>query len=470
MSARTAEAGGDGVGHFEFLEPGAGPQHPAAVPCVIGTDLIIRPDELGDYCHRALPPRVDDLLLVAGAVAFVDRAVRRRTAERWERRLHLVVPVLDPDFWAERRVSAALSNVLRLLTGDAWHFEFARRRSPLVARPGQERFPFEDRPAVVLPFSDGLDSLAVARLTAAREPRAGLVLVTVGRLSDPDADWRVRHFRNRYHRVRLPFEVPRGRGRVRLREPSYRSRAFLFGVASGIAAGLLGTRRALVAESGQGSLGPALTPIGNEVPDVRMHPAFTVALSDLLALVLGQRVRFEHPRMWCTKGETLKELVDARLSDDWRRTRSCPRDARDLKSRHRIQCGVCASCLLRRQSLAVAGLGADAEEYQWPRLSARDLSAAAVEGGRPTRRNDERHAACGVLAMAELAALGRRGDDDVSLHWAEDDLAAALDEPITEVRGRLRRLLGAHRAEWDGFVSAQGNASFLARLAALAPG
>ena len=469
MSPRTPQAGGGSVGHFEFLEHGARPRHRAAVQCVIGEDLVLRPDALGDYCLKELPPRVDDLLLVAGTIAFVDRAVRRHTATGWERRLHLVVPVLDPDFWAERRVSAALSAVLRLLTGDAWHFEFACRRSPLVAQPRQRRFPFEDKPGVVLPFSDGLDSLAVARLTAARDMRAGLVLVTVGRLRDPDADWRVRHFKDRYHRVRLPFAAPRGGSRVRFRETSYRSRAFLFGVASGIVAGLLGTPRALVAESGQGSLGPALTPIGNEVPDVRMHPAFTAALSDLLNLVLGQRVRFEHPRMWCTKGETLKELVDAGLLDDWQRTRSCPRDARDFKSLRRIHCGVCASCLLRRQSLVVAGFGAQGEDYQWPHLSARDLTAAAVDGGRPTRQNDERHAACGVLAMAELAALGRRPDGDASLRWAEDDLATALDEPAIKVRGRLRRLLGAHRAEWEDFVSAQGDASFLARLAALAP-
>ena len=423
MSAKAPQTGGDSVGHFEFLERGTRPRHRAAVRCVIGEDLVLRPDALGDYCLKELPSRVDDLLLVAGAVAFVDRAVRRHTAKGWERRLYLTVSVLDPDFWAERRVSAALSTVLRLLTGDAWHLEFTCRRSPLAARPRQKRFPFEDRPNVVLPFSDGLDSLAVARLTAARDTRAGLVLVTVGRLRDPDADWRVRHFKNRYHRVRLPFSAPRDEGRVRFREPTYRSRAFLFGVASGIAAGLLGTSRALVAESGQGSLGPALTPIGNEVPDVRMHPAFTAELSELLTLVLGQRVRFEHPRMWCTKGETLKELVNAGLSDDWQRTRSCPRDARDLKSQRRIHCGVCASCLLRRQSLAVAGLDADGEDYQWPHLSARDLAAAAMNGERPTRQNDERYAACGVLAMAELAALGRRLDGEASLRWAEEDLS-----------------------------------------------
>lgn len=158
------------VGHFEFLQPGSRQQHRTAVPCVIGADLVIKPKALGDYCMKELPPRVDDLLLIAGAVAFADKAVRRRTLQGWARRFHLIVPTLEPDFWVQRRVTTALSGVLRLLTGDIWHFEFTRRRSPLVAHP-QVALPFGNRPALVMPFSDGLDSLAVARLTAAHEQR-----------------------------------------------------------------------------------------------------------------------------------------------------------------------------------------------------------------------------------------------------------------------------------------------------------
>lgn len=457
------------VGHFEFLQPGSRRQHPTAVPCVIGGDLVIKPDALGDYCLKELPPRVDDLFLIAGAVAFADKAVRRRTLQGWARRFHLVVPTLEPDFWVQRRVSTALSGVLRLLTGDAWRFEFTRRRSPLVPRP-QVALPFGDRPALVMPFSDGLDSLAVARLTAACEPKAGLILVTVGKLRDPDADWRIRHFKDRYHRVRLPLSTPRGKDRVRFRENSYRSRAFLFGVTTGIAAGLLGARRALVSESGQGSLGPSLTPVGNEAPDMRMHPASTRALSDLLALVFDRRIHFEHPRLWWTKGETLRTLKDAGLADDWQRTRSCARDSRDVRfEMRRLQCGICASCLLRRQSLMAAGLDEGRDEYMWPRLSANDLAGAAIEGARPTRRNDERHATCGILAMAELASLGREGGRTTSLDWVSTDLAALLDESCADVRQRLGRLLDAHRTEWDSFVSAHGSASFVGRLAALAP-
>lgn len=270
--------------------------------------------------------------------------------------------------------------------------------------------------------------------------------------------------------MRLPFSTPRGKDRVRFRENSYRSRAFLFGVTTGIAAGLLGAQRALVSESGQGSLGPSLTPVGNEAPDLRMHPVSTRALSDLLTLVLDRRIYFEHPRLWWTKGETLKTLKDADLAEDWQRTRSCARDSRDVRfEKRRLQCGICASCLLRRQSLMVAGLDEGGDEYMWPRLSANDLAGAAIEGARPTRRNDERHATCGILAMAELASLGRDAGRTTSLDWASADLAALLDEASADVRQRLGRLLNAHRAEWDNFVSTQGHSSYISRLADFAP-
>jgi len=454
---------------FEVVEAGSSRRCPDATPCILGRDLVVEPDALGAYCLRKLPERADDLILLAGAVAYVDKAVRRQVTQAWERKLHLSVPVLEPDFWTQRRVSDALSRLLRLLTGDDWRFDFVPRRAPL-GDGRQTTLPFaEDMPALVMPFSDGLDSMAVSRLTAAAEPRSGLILVTTGRLGDPDADWRVRHFNGGYHRVRIPFSTPRGAGAVRFREQSYRSRAFLFGVMAGAAAGLLGADRVVVSESGQGSLGPSLTPVGNEAPDLRMHPAYTSSLAELLGLVFDRPVRFDHPRLWWTKGETLAMLKAAGLSNDWERTRSCSRDARgaSLEGR-RTQCGVCANCLLRRQSLTVAGLDTRQERYIWPRLSAATLAEAAADGARPTRPNDEGHAVCGVLAMAELATLGRPGPSRITLDWAMSDLAEVLDEPVADIRARLARLLKAHQAEWDAFVAAQGPASFIARFAGLA--
>lgn len=449
---------------FEVIEPGGRRRDDNAVPCIVGRDVVIDPDRLGAYCLRGLPARVDDLVLLAGAIAFADKSVTRKISRAWERRLHLSVPVLEPGFWEQPVVGRALSDTLGLLTGDVWSFEFRQRKQALSAGR-QGTLLFGDSPALAMPFSNGLDSLAVARLTAASQPDVGLILVTTGRLGDPDKDWRLRHLHGRYHRVSVPFRLARREG-LRFREQSYRSRAFVFGVMAGVAASMLGAERILVAESGQGALGPWLTPVGNEASDLRTHPVFTRQLTGLLSLVFDRRVRFDHPQLWATKGETLAQLRGRGLAGDWHRTRSCSRDARDVSlDGSRIQCGVCANCLLRRQSLMAAGLDESDDRYLWPRLSERSLGAAAAAGARAATANDERHASCGVLAMAELAVLARADDRHSPLDWAAEELAAALNEPAASVALRLRRLLAAHRTEWEAFIGAQGPASFVARWA-----
>jgi hypothetical protein len=450
---------------FEIIESNGHPREHDAYPCVVGRDIVVDPGRLGAYCLRTLPSRIDDLVLLAGAVAFADKCVTRKVARSWRRELHLSVPVLEPDFWKQRVVNQALVSTLGLLTGDGWTFNFTRRRAALTAGR-QTALPFGDAPALVMPFSDGLDSLAVARLTAADEPDAGLILVTTGRLVDTDKDWRVRHLGGRHHRVSVPFKLAGRGGAIRFREPSYRSRAFVFGVMAGVAVHLLGASRLVISESGQGALGPWLTPVGNEAPDLRMHPVYTRSLAALLSLICDQKVRIDHPRLWFTKGETLARLNSAGLADDWDRTRSCGRDARDVfLAGRRVQCGVCANCLLRRQSLMAASLCEHGDQYLWPRITERSLVAAAANGARPVTANDERHAVCGVLAMAELAALGRPERERLPPDWAEAELATSLDEAPSTVASSLRRLLVAHRTEWDAFVGVQGPHSFVTRWA-----
>jgi len=373
-----------------------------------------------------------------------------------------VVPVRELEFWCQPAVTKGLAGVLGLLTGDGWVIEFTKRRMPLPVERRQAPLPFQGGPAVVMPFSDGLDSLAAARLTVAAQPDAGLILVTTGNLPDTDLGWRARHLNGRYHRVSVPFELAQWGSTARLREPSYRSRAFVFGVMAGVAAHLLGADQVIVPESGQGALGPWLTPVGNEAPDLRMHPLYTGRLAAFLRLVFGQALHFEHPRLWSTKGETLTELREKGLDSDWSNTRSCGRDARHVHyDGRRTQCGICANCLLRRQSLTAAGMDMLHDRYLWHRLDAPNLSAAAA-GPRAMTDNDEHYARCGVLALEELARMAR--DPRSATRWAASDLSAVLDEEIGEISRKLDRLLAAHRDEWDAFVFAQGPASFLAHL------
>jgi hypothetical protein len=436
------------------------------IPCVINHHLAIDPASLSEFCFRELTPRIDDLVLIAASVAFADRSVSRHTSEGWARHLSMLIPVLEPDFWTQSAVSQALSDLLEFLTGDLWTFEFRHRRAMTSVNAQPSLKLTHLAPPIVMPFSDGLDSLAGARLTSANEPDATLILVTAGRRHDVDKPWREQHLNAHRYRLVLPFRFMNSESGHKFREDSFRSRGFMYGVMSGIAAHLSGGERVIFAESGQGSLGPWLVPVGNEALDVRMHPVYTHRLAQMLKLVLGTPLKYEHPRLWKSKGETLKELSVRGLADDWFETRSCPRDARHMsRDRTLVQCGVCAGCLLRRQSLFAAELDEQHERYPyfWQKLTATSLASASTFRTRPTRHNDERQAICGFLSLAQLADLAQLPKTSARIATLTRELADALGEDVTVVQRKLDGLLAAHHNEWTRFLDRQGKDSFLQR-------
>jgi hypothetical protein len=60
-------------------------------------------------------------------------------------------------------------------------------------------------------------------------------------------------------------------------------------------------------ESGQGALAPAILPVGQGYADCRNHPAFTVLMEKFVGTLLGHQLRYRFPRLWMTKGKTLRE-------------------------------------------------------------------------------------------------------------------------------------------------------------------
>ena len=429
-------------------------QPTGSITCVVGRDLKVNPDVLSTYCFNDLSPLAFDLALVASAVAFTDRVVPRTLSTGWLRQLRVSVPVSSTR-WRKPEVHERLCHTLHVLTGDVWDIQFVFSR-PKHQNHGQSVLQFIHHDPVAMPYSDGLDSFAAARLLqrSPNAPRRTLILVTTGSRTDVDADPSKPRFR-----VAVPFSLSNTRRRARLREPSYRSRAFLYGALAGLAVHLAGGTRVVVPESGQSSLGPALSPLGAESLDLRSHPRFTQTLASFLSCLLQTPVVFEHPYLWRTKGETLATLTDAELATGWLSTRSCPRSTRHVGLRgRRVHCGVCAACLLRRQSLLRAGLDDD-EPYQWPNLSATSLAAAAAAGARPTNEDDFRHAACGALCMNRLGHTAQ-GSDDLPLRQVLADMPTALGEPDPGM-GKLRRLIRAHDIEWRAFLGFQGDGSFL---------
>ena len=134
------------------------------VKCLIGRDLMFNTTGLEAYCLATWEPIVHDAFVVAAAVQYCDQLLNRPLLG-WKRDIELRVPVHDPKHWSQSNVSDALHRALTLLTGDHWAIIFKARKKA-VEEPHQGRFNMPVGPCVVIPFSDGLDSLTVAGLMA----------------------------------------------------------------------------------------------------------------------------------------------------------------------------------------------------------------------------------------------------------------------------------------------------------------
>src|SRR5690606_36460996 len=104
--------------------------------------------------------------------------ILRRPPQGWARHIALRIPMHDPERWRSNAVAETLQDAAEFLTGDYWTLEFPQRRSAAPA-PEQSPLSLPVKTQAVLPYSDGMDSRAVAGLLG-RELGNGLVRVRVG--------------------------------------------------------------------------------------------------------------------------------------------------------------------------------------------------------------------------------------------------------------------------------------------------
>jgi 7-cyano-7-deazaguanine synthase in queuosine biosynthesis len=437
-------------------------EHGARIPkgslrCELERNISFSTRSMESYFFADWDEAAYDALLVAAAVEFADKAKKRR-AHYWPREFRLSVPVHDVARWSGARVHGALLDALNFLTGDRWEIEFyQRRRSAQVPEQGLLSL---DRPVeAVIPYSNGLDSRAVAGLTTL-SMGDGLVRVRLGsRLVDREALARERHAF-----TAVPFDVTAEKGTFV--ESTVRSRGFKFALVSGMAAYLAGAGQVIVPESGQGALGPSLVTVGQTYDDYRSHPLFTVRMEKFLEALLGHRVRYVFPQIWRTKGETLRQFIDACPDDAWASTWSCWQSQRQVSvDGRKRQCGVCAACMLRRMSIHAAGLVEPPERYVWERLTPRAFEDGAESSFRAKGRITgalREYAIAGALHLDHLAALADNVVHDRALGVAAFHTGGALGLTPVEARGRLDRLLRQHNSEWEAFMLALGPDSFVA--------
>jgi hypothetical protein len=317
-----------------------------------------------------VPAECADLVDVAIAVYVADRLCRRhpRTAPRaeplWQRRMHVEVPMREPERWRDG-LGGPLARLLSFLTDDVWTFTFVPR-SGASARPSEsQRSLFLEpppSPASAALFSGGLDSLAglVARLV---EHPAETVILFCGRtnkrIGSPQRvllEELARTFPQRVHPISVGFGMNgRRRGAFDREETSQRTRGFVFQAFGAVTARMAGLDRLDVYENGVGAINLGYTDaqLGSQATRAT-HPATLQLMSTFLAGVFGAPFAVALPYAFVTKGELCNAMREAGLGRLARRSVSC--DGFPQRSKLGDQCGVCPSCLLRRQSLHYARL------------------------------------------------------------------------------------------------------------------
>ena len=126
----------------------------------------------------------------------------------------------------------------------------------------------------------------------------------------------------------------------------------------------------------------------------------------------------------------------------------------------RKQCGLCASCLLRRLSLHAAGVREKDSTYIISDLGISNVAEALSVLSRKEDRNIMiEYGSVGTRHLQQLADMADLPDDKLRADVRE--LATATNATFEETMNNLRAMLMEHAKEWQAFLSAQGKQSFL---------
>jgi len=408
-------------------------------------------EALETYAFARREAVVIDAITLIAAVEYADRTLKRGGVE-WCRCIQMQVPVYALDRWIDPQVSEAMQAALNFLTGDHWEISFIRRKGDPPSKP-QDSLPFSTNTDAILAFSEGLDSRAVAGLYEIEHPGRLLKVRVSNKKSKGVIKKGVRQAF-----TGMPYEVKlEGNGR----ESSGRSRGFKFAMIASVAAYLVNSNKVIVTESGQGVFGPVLLQNLQCYSDYRNHPFFLKRVERFVFALLNHKVHFEFPRLWSTKGETLRAYVSASGKNDWISTRSCWKDSRwSSVSKTRRQCGVCAACLLRRMSVFAAGLEESPDKYICESLGAVSLQYSAARDFKHLGKTFAEYAIAGVKQLDQFGDLANPLNTQTVEHHAVL-LSYSLELPLENVREKLLNLIINHKREWEGFIESQGEKSFL---------
>jgi 7-cyano-7-deazaguanine synthase in queuosine biosynthesis len=317
---------------------------------------------------KNVPQRFEDLLEIATYVYAADQATVRGEKDvdtfgaSWRRNFEFHVPVREADFWNAADVKRTLCETLGFLSDDYYSFNFyPALNAPscegyldlqFSAGPGKE---VED----VIMYSGGLDSVAGAVKEAVTE-RHQVMLVTHRPIE--------KHKKRRETLARLlagragalapeHLSVLINKEKRLGKEPTQRSRSFLFVSLGATVARMLGLQRVRFYENGVVGINlPVLEQVLGGRASRTTHPRTLAGFQNLLSLVAGGPFTVDNPFLWETKGDVVRRLLNENCGPLIGQSMSC---AHTWETTNEFpHCGTCSQCLDRRFAVIAAGAAA----------------------------------------------------------------------------------------------------------------
>lgn len=328
------------------------------------------------YGHT-MDPIIADLLDISASTMWADRKCKRpknygnfMPQRGWVRQFELTLGVRNPEIWNEPSIKETLTHLLTWLTEDTWILQFAPQQG---ARRHTDLQPslFSAPPtnALIVLYSGGLDSLAGTVTLLEDNPQLNIVLMSAvsSRLSGVVKE-QVRRLQGKFgvDRVQhalMPFHVVHEQKASE--EVTQRTRGFLF-LSFGIAeASACNASNVVTCENGIGLVNLPLNRHQLGAQNTRaVHPKTFLLINSLLTLLGFNHIRCGAPHFLKTKGELCARMRESDISSLCRTTVSCdsfplrvPRSVEYMDAQ--MHCGLCTSCLFRRQALFASGLQAE---------------------------------------------------------------------------------------------------------------
>jgi hypothetical protein len=323
--------------------------------------------EIERLLEAKFPPEIADLISIGLAVYLADRVCPRPRTRRyelgWQRRIRITIQVRNLDLWRDAELTRLLTDAVEFYTEDEWEFAFTPVESRVSGASAQGTlFPLAERVDRVALFSGGLDSLAGLCSELTRWPNATFLLfaATTSRRTQAIQARLANELCQRVDRAIIPCFVPFGLIRREPRafdrdEDTQRSRGFVFAMLGAATAILADVRELNIYENGVGAINLPYSGAQLGLHLTRAtHPLALQKMGRLIEKATGQPFSFSLPFLFTTKGQLCTSLEAYRVTDLANVSISC--DGFPQRVRDKPQCGLCTSCILRRQALFTAGL------------------------------------------------------------------------------------------------------------------